>query len=94
MVIICVIGEKGGVKMEAGYLVGKFVEDKLKELGTNGVIAWLSGSVGKMVAKKIVTKVAQAGVTAAAGYIAGLLGASGSIAGPLGAIVGGVGGWL
>ena len=52
MVIICVIGEKGGVKMEAGYLVGKFVEGKLKELGTNGVIAWLSGSVGKMVAKK------------------------------------------
>lgn len=73
--------------MEAGYLVGKWIEGKLKEMGTNGVIAWLSGSVGKIVAKKIVAKVAQAGVTAAAGYIAGLLGASGSIAGPIGAIV-------
>lgn len=80
--------------MKAGYLVGKWIEGKLKEMGVHGITSWLAGSVGKVIAKKIVTKIIQAGATAAAGYIASLLGASGTIAGPIGAIIGGASGWL
>lgn len=80
--------------MHAGYLVAKYIQNKLKSMGTNAVIAWLASKVGQKIAKAIVTRVVQVGATAAAAYIATLLGASGSIAGPLGIIIGGASGWL
>ena len=74
--------------MNAGYLVGKWVEDKLKSFSQQGVIQKLASFVGKTLAKKIVQKVVQVGATAAAGTIAGWLGASGAMAGPITAIIG------
>lgn len=80
--------------MNAGYLVGKWVEDKLKSFSQQGVIQKLASFVGKTLAKKIVQKVVQVGATAAAGTIAGWLGASGAMAGPITAIIGFASGWL
>jgi len=80
--------------MKAGYLVSKWIKNKLKSWSQASVINYLATSVGAYTAKKIVSKVVGCGVTAAATYVAGLLGATGSVAGPIGTIVGGVGGWL
>lgn len=40
--------------MNAGYLVGKWVEGKLKSFSQQGVIQKLASFVGKTLAKKIV----------------------------------------
>ncbi|MCB0910786.1 MAG: hypothetical protein KDB60_04120 [Propionibacteriaceae bacterium] len=80
--------------MQAGYLVGKWIESKLKSMGTNAVIAWLASKIGQTLAKQMVTRVVQVGATAAASYIAALIGANGAIAGPLGFIIGLATGWL
>ncbi|MDQ0231664.1 hypothetical protein [Metabacillus malikii] len=80
--------------MKAGYLVGKWVQNKLKSWSQQSVINYLAASVGKTAAKKIVSRVVAVGATAAATYIAGLLGASGTVAGPIGVIVGAATGWL
>jgi hypothetical protein len=80
--------------MKAGYLVGKWVSNKLKSWSQQSIINYLAASVGKAAAKKIVSKVVQVGATAAAAYIATLLGASGTVAGPVGAIIGFATGWL
>lgn len=80
--------------MQAGYLVGKYITNKLKSSGYNSTVAWLASKVGQTMAKKIVSKVVAVGATAAATYIAGLLGASAAVAGPLGFIVGAASGWL
>lgn len=61
--------------MKVGYLVGKWIEGKLKSIGQNAIVTFLAKSVGKTVAKKMVSKVVTVGATAAAGYIATLLGA-------------------
>lgn len=80
--------------MNAGYLVGKWVEGKLKSFSQQGVIQKLASFVGKTLAKQIVKKVVRVGATAAAGTIASWLGASGTMAGPITAIIGYASGWL
>lgn len=80
--------------MNAGYLVARYIKNKLNSMGYNAVVTWLASKVGRTIAQKMVSKVVAVGVTAAATYIAGLLGASASVAGPLGFIIGGATGWL
>ena len=80
--------------MKAGYLVGKWVMNKLKSWSKDSIIQYLAASVGKSIAAKIVRTVVRVGATAAATYVAGLLGATSSVAGPIGAIIGGATGWL
>lgn len=79
--------------MKAGYLVGKWVEKKLKSQGQNAVVTFLAKSVGKTAAKTIVKKVVSMGAKAAATYIAGVIGSGSSLAGPIGTIVGLATGW-
>lgn len=80
--------------MKAGYLVAKWIEKKLKTWSQQSIINYLAKSVGKTLAKKMVTAVVRYGVTAAATSIATWLGASGSVAGPIGIIIGSASGWL
>lgn len=80
--------------MRAGYLVAKWIENKLKTWSQQSVINYLAASIGKTAAKKIVKKVVAVGTTAAAAYVATLLGATSTIACPIAAIIGTATGWL
>ncbi|MDO5094846.1 MAG: hypothetical protein Q4D79_15765 [Propionibacteriaceae bacterium] len=80
--------------MNAGYLVAKYIQSKLRAWGYHGVVSWLAARVGGGLAKAIVSRVVTAGATAAAGYIAGLLGAGGALAGVFGWVIGAATGWL
>lgn len=80
--------------MKAGYLVGKWIINKVQQQGKSYVVAALAASVGRSTSQFIVNKAMTAGATAAATAIAAKIGAGSSVAGPIATIVGAASGWL
>lgn len=80
--------------MNAGYLVVRWVQNKLNSVGRSQTQAQLGGMVGSVTANFIIRKVTGMGVTAAATAIATAIGKGGAIAGPLGVIIGGATGYF
>lgn len=80
--------------MNAGYLVGKWIINKVEQSGRSYVVAALAASIGRSAAQFVVNKAMAAGATAAATAIAAKIGAGSSLAGPIAAIVGTASGWL
>lgn len=80
--------------MNAGYLVVRWVQNKMKSVGKSQTQAQLAGMVGSFLANFIMKKVTGMGVTGAATAIATAIGKGGSIAGPLGVIIGGATGYF
>lgn len=80
--------------MKAGYYVAKWISGQMRSRGYNGMVTWLAARIGRGAAKYIVSTIARAGATAAAGAVAGYLGAGGALAGPLGWLIGQAAGWL